>query len=492
LKLDVMSFIRSQLDPEQLLPKKLSSEFYRILFIGDSITCHGTNKKIQALLGWDRVAGMAASSEQADFAHRFSSLIQSFVPGKNVECHFHTSGKSGTAADRLAALKVVEPVKPDLVIVQLGEHEKESIGELAFRESYENLLDSIKNFEPTPQIICTGVWEPEATRDETGEGRVYHGWPAQLDRAMEDACGKYEVPFVSVATLALDPSCHGAGEHPGVKWHPNDRGHEGYAQRLLEAFAQVCQTTQESKAAGVLKVRRNAFTLIELLVVVGIIAILGALAFPALTHAIVQAKTAACLSNLHQIGVLSTMYSGDNNNLLVPICVGTGAGDGETWRGLLQPYTTDPSMKLFQCPVDPNVGAQTTLDPPTYRFPTSYGINDTTNLHQYLTSQLQSARTTAVKSPASTIFVTDIGMIASTSVPAEQWQESSYPGDSYGYATFPGAEYGWNAGQNWSIVPRHGGKANALFYDGHASTLDMQNDIIAHPPGDPDCLYDDH
>jgi prepilin-type N-terminal cleavage/methylation domain-containing protein/prepilin-type processing-associated H-X9-DG protein len=67
------------------------------------------------------------------------------------------------------------------------------------------------------------------------------------------------------------------------------------------------------------KIRRNqdGFTLVELLVVIGIIAILIAVLLPALKKARQAAQTAACLSNLRQIGNAYQMYvTADKNGYL--------------------------------------------------------------------------------------------------------------------------------------------------------------------------------
>lgn len=62
--------------------------------------------------------------------------------------------------------------------------------------------------------------------------------------------------------------------------------------------------------------RSNAFTLVELMTVIGIIAILIALLFPALSKARKQAEQVACIAHLRQVNLAFIAYAYDNKGWL--------------------------------------------------------------------------------------------------------------------------------------------------------------------------------
>ncbi len=255
-------------------------------------------------------------------------------------------------------------------------------------------------------------------------------------------------------------------------------------------------------------------TLIEILVVVGVIGILAIILVPIGKNSIERANTAGCLNNLRQLTMASIQYSGDNSGKLVPMATGTPSevNGVKTWRALILPYIADDNnMKLFRCPSDKlektrkiegfqrNTGLQ----------PTSYGINSTyyygvngqtlpyPGYHDYFDavgagfSGTVSKRLMTIPAASRTIFLSDIGKPDNLSAPLTKWTEKNRTESNanFGYARMP---FKWTV-DDYCLFPRHaGGKVNVSFYDGHAETLDVAQALVAHPPGDPDCLYDYH
>lgn len=236
---------------------------------------------------------------------------------------------------------------------------------------------------------------------------------------------------------------------------------------------------------------KQGFTLIELLVVLAIIGLLTSLVVPVVSKALASAHTAKCLSNLRQMGLAATLYSFDYNERLVPMYVESAesVASRRIWRGLLLSYlANDP--KIFICPSD-RFELSRTVGDATARVglqPTSYGINNVTGLHDY-GSYTPGRKMFDVSDPTNTVFITDIGTPDNVSSALSKWTEKGRRPTqaSFGYARMPN---GWRSG-DYSVYPRHRqAKCNVLFYDGHVATLDIANDLVGHPPGDPQCLYD--
>lgn len=209
--------MRSQL-PADTGPTTAPANAYRIGFLGNSITRHGTNPDVLKRLKWDHVAGMAASSEDKDFAHTLAAKIQAAMPDRKVAIQF---GKLQMAKDGL-----------NLVVIQHGEHEKQVDGAEAMETKYRAMLEAFETAQPRPIIIAVGLWDPYPAP-------TYGGWAKIVNDTMARVCAEKKIPFISVEKLAKEPDCHGWGEHPGVKWHPNDEGHRRYAEEIFAAWEKI-------------------------------------------------------------------------------------------------------------------------------------------------------------------------------------------------------------------------------------------------------------
>ena len=204
--------------PKFQKPVPKENNEYRVLFKGNSITRHGVNKKLK----WDRECGMAASDLSKDYVHQFAAKLQKAMPDKKVTIVYGSQNSSTIQKDQLQ--------QADLVIVQNGEHFIASLPKFnAYPAMMRECLDKIKTFPGNPRIIIIGVWCP------TPKGKY-----TEYIRKMEDIQSKfaeeYNAGFASVEKYAVDPSCSGAGENSGVKWHPNDKGMEGYAEELFKVW----------------------------------------------------------------------------------------------------------------------------------------------------------------------------------------------------------------------------------------------------------------
>ena len=185
--------------------------------------------------------------------------------------------------------------------------------------------------------------------------------------------------------------------------------------------------------------KRQAFTLIELLIVIAIIAIIAAILFPAFAKVRENARRAACLSNLKQIGFGCALYEGDNQDLLPQT-----AHQGASWIGRLAPYGV---TNVYRCPVDTN----------RIRL-TSYAINDFLTPHPYGAPEIDFTKLTSLPAPSETLHLAEA-------------RENFAGSDHFHFADTPGGSFTTNAFVADVAVTRHRGSANYLFADGHVEGL---------------------
>jgi hypothetical protein len=90
---------------------------------------------------------------------------------------------------------------------------------------------------------------------------------------------------------------------------------------------------------------RTSFVLMELLIVIAVIALLMAILLPTLHRIRRQARAVACQANLHQWGLMFSMYTGSNDGKFFTL-VG-----GDTWIEPMRSYYGNCEDSLFLCPM---------------------------------------------------------------------------------------------------------------------------------------------
>lgn len=194
---------------------------------------------------------------------------------------------------------------------------------------------------------------------------------------------------------------------------------------------------------------RRAFTLIELLVVIATIAILAAILFPVFARARENARRAACLSNMKQIGLGLMQYVQDYDERY-PLYYGPNGG----WHMQIQPYLK--STQLFICP---SASATAGCDPTLINASASgsYGYNG-----QFYNLDPGGVAVAAVQTPAESIFVSEMTTVV---------------GADYAYAPLTWAISRTSRCDGSSVLveknqaDRHFDGSSLLFADGHVKWL---------------------
>lgn len=216
---------------------------------------------------------------------------------------------------------------------------------------------------------------------------------------------------------------------------------------------------------------KYGFTLVELLVVIAIIAILTSLLLPATIKARSYSHKAACINNLHQLGLACNMYWSDNDEQCFSWYYGPTNGGATYWCGWMGPgaETTRPfdlsTGKLYPYNKNTLVRICPALEYSLVNFKLkgsnvfySYGYN--VNLSS---SAAKTINTKHIKNPSQLIVFSDSAQVNDFQAPASRSNPmlEEWPYYLDGNKSMPNGHF------------RHNQRAQVSMADGHIEALQM-------------------
>ncbi len=235
--------------------------------------------------------------------------------------------------------------------------------------------------------------------------------------------------------------------------------------------------------------RKRGFTLIELLVVISIIAILSAILFPVFSRARENARRAACMSNMKQLGLAFLQYTQDFDEQLPLNSANTGDVRPCSWDACIAPYAgikvqNGLSPMIYRCPSDVSANSRRSYSIPYWG---NYAPDDGgTFVFRTVVTALPGApsanvfigeKLAVIPEPSRTIMLAE----RPSSKPVTPSDDPTYVTNNFGaypgsYVNGPGGAGGENM-QDEAYPGRtsHSTGWNYLFVDGHVKWMKPRN-----------------
>ena len=191
---------------------------FKVLFIGNSITWHGTKTDID----WHGDYGMAASAREKDYVHVLISMLGERL-GKISFCiaqlaEWERNYTSDTVlSEKYAAAR---DFGADIIIVRIGENMPK--GSAPECKPYFDAMIKYFVTDKTKKVVLTDSFWRNDARDS-------------MIREIADENG---YAFCKISDLEEDPATMAIGqyEHRGVSVHPSDLGMELIAKRIFDVI----------------------------------------------------------------------------------------------------------------------------------------------------------------------------------------------------------------------------------------------------------------
>ena len=194
----------------------------RILFVGNSITCHGIKPEI----GWLNHWGMAASKRENDYVHLCISKIRETRP-RAAFCicqawQWEADYKNGSAKQQL--YEAARSFHADIIVMRVVENcAVDACDREIFIQEYDSLIRYLNPDGKAKVILTTGFWRHPA------------------DALIREYAQDRKMQLCELGDLGEQDEMKAVGQfaHEGVANHPGDLGMRMIAERICGAIQEA-------------------------------------------------------------------------------------------------------------------------------------------------------------------------------------------------------------------------------------------------------------